>query len=92
MSNITIQGNNVYDSDGDYIGSVCYKPQGHWTAYLATDAGDEVVGQYSTKESAAEAVDKANGERSVDEILDAFDGEKPYYTPETAGSYLGIGL
>ena len=69
----TIQGNNVHDIDGDCVGSVCYKPQGHWTAYLATESGDEVVGQYPTKEAAAEAVDKAYGERLVDEILGVFE-------------------
>ena len=75
MSSITIDSsNNVYDGDGNYIGSVCYKPQGHWTAYLETDHGDEVVGQYPDRQAAAEAVDKASGERSVDEILEAFGG------------------
>ena len=72
MSFTIDNSNNVHDADGDCIGSVCYKPQGHWTAYVATDLGDEVVGQYPTKESAAEAVDKACGERSVDEILEVF--------------------
>lgn len=71
--NFSIDGNNVYDIDGDYIGSVCRKPQGHWTAYLATDAGDEVVGQCPTMEAAAEAVDKAYGNRLADGILEAFE-------------------
>ena len=66
---ITIKNNNVYDSDGDYIGSVCYKPQGHWTAYLATENGDVVVGQHASAQEAGEAVDKAFGEQLVDEIL-----------------------
>ncbi|NEZ63029.1 hypothetical protein D0962_09585 [Leptolyngbyaceae cyanobacterium CCMR0082] len=59
MSNIKIdKSNNVY-SGGDYIGSVCYKLQGHWTAYLATTTGDEVVGQYDTDVLAAVAVGEA---------------------------------
>ena len=69
----SIDGNNVYDADGDYIGSVCYKPQGHWTAYLATGTGDEVVGQFPAKRAAAEAVDKAYGKRLADGILKAFE-------------------
>lgn len=74
MSNFTIQGNNVYDIDGDYIGSVCRKPQGHWTAYLATDSGDEVVGQCETKGLAAQAVDTAYNARLADGILELFQG------------------
>ena len=71
--NFSINGNNVCDADGNYIGSVCYKPQGHWTAYLATGTGDEVVGQCPTREAAAEAVDKAYGARLVDGFLEAFE-------------------
>ncbi|MDV3349943.1 hypothetical protein QGP82_14655 [Leptothoe sp. LEGE 181152] len=52
---IELIGNDVY-SDGEYIGSVCRKPQGHWTAYLATTTGDEIVGQYDTDVLAAEAL------------------------------------
>ena len=73
MSNFTIKDNNdVYDGDGDYIGSVCRKPQGHWTAYLAIENGDKVIGQYPDRQVAAKAVDKAAGEQLVDEILEAF--------------------
>lgn len=70
-SNIEIKDNGDIYSSGDCIGSICYKPQGHWTAYLATDDGDEVIGQYPTDQAAAEAVDKAYGERLVDGILAA---------------------
>ncbi|EKU96659.1 hypothetical protein Lepto7375DRAFT_7423 [Leptolyngbya sp. PCC 7375] len=63
MSNITIKENNNVYSDGSYIGSICYKSYGgHWTAYLATTTGDEVIGQYKTDVLAAEAVgEAANG-------------------------------
>lgn len=73
MSNIKIDKSNDVYSDGDYIGSICYKPQGHWTAYLATDLGDEVVGQYPTDKAAAAAVGKACGEQLADEILETFE-------------------
>ncbi|EKU99688.1 hypothetical protein Lepto7375DRAFT_1756 [Leptolyngbya sp. PCC 7375] len=55
---LAIKDNDVYYGT-KYIGSVCYKPQGHWTAYLATNTGDEVVGQYKTDVLAAEAVGEA---------------------------------
>ncbi|NEZ67878.1 hypothetical protein D0962_34870 [Leptolyngbyaceae cyanobacterium CCMR0082] len=55
---LAIQGNDVYYGP-KYIGSVCRKPQGHWTAYLATNNGDEIVGQYDTDKAAAEAVGEA---------------------------------
>lgn len=60
---LAIQGNDVYYGP-KCIGSICYKPyskKGHWTAYLATDLGDEIVGQHKTDVLAAEAVGKAAG-------------------------------
>lgn len=60
---LAINRNDVYVGP-KYIGSICRKPyskKGHWTAYLATTTGDEVIGQYDTDVLAAEAVGKAAG-------------------------------
>ena len=67
MSQIT----NVHDIDNEIIGSVCYKPQGHWTAYLATPAGDKVIGQHPTKGEAIEAVEQADVARAAECAMDA---------------------
>ena len=60
---ITVHDNGDVLFAGERIGGVCYKPQGHWTAYVTTPTGDEVVGQYASQGEAAVAVDKENARR-----------------------------
>ena len=69
---ITVKNNEVYFA-GERIGGVCYKPKGHWTAYVATPTGDEVVGQYPSQDAAAVAVNRENVKRLAAGICEFFE-------------------
>lgn len=69
---ITIKNNEVYFA-GERIGGVCYKPQGHWTAYVATPTGDEVVGQHPSQGEAAVAIDAEDARRTAADICEFFE-------------------
>lgn len=58
--------NNIFITDeytSTCIGSVCYKTfseNGHWPAYLLTDQGDQVIGQFEDFRSAVSVVAPAH--------------------------------
>ena len=61
---------NVLLFGTDYIGCICQKSEGRWTAYSSTEA---VIGQYGSDIEAATAVDEAHSKECSEGLLSLFD-------------------